>query len=235
MEKLGPFILVLLFISGCDLNFKSGNGNMDEIYKDLSAFEDIYIGGNFDVSLIPSDENSILIRGDENLLKYINVEIHNNSLNVNTIHNLKSSKGINIIIKYTSISGIYSTGASKITHNNILKTQDIQVDLSGTGSIELDIEADNSTVTMTGAGLVKLKGKTSFLEANISGAGGLVASELIARDCDISLSGVGGAKIYVTDKLEASISGVGGIQYSGNPSQIEKKITGFGKITHSEE
>jgi hypothetical protein len=235
MRTFYLLILLTLLNYGCDLNFKSGNGNIEEMQTDVQSFDEVHIGGNFNVTLIPSDKNTVLISADENLMKYINVEVHNNSLNINTVHNLKSSKGINITISYTSLAGIYSTGASKITHNNALISKDLQIDLSGTGSIELEVETDASTVTMTGAGLVKLNGKTSLLSAVISGAGGLVASDLIAQNCDISLSGVGGASVHVTDRLEANISGIGGIQYSGNPSHIEKSITGLGKITQADD
>jgi len=233
MRTLYFQILFMLLISGCGLNFKSGNGKMEEIQTEVQSFDEIFVGGNFDVTLIPSDKNSVLISADENLMKYINVEVHNSSLNINTVHSLKSSKGIRITVNYTKLTGIYSTGASKITHNNALKAHEFEIDLSGTGSIELELDVDTTSVTMTGAGLVKLNGKTSLLSAVISGAGGLVASDLIAQNCDISLSGVGGASVYATDKLEANISGIGGIQYSGNPAHIEKSITGLGKITQA--
>jgi len=235
MRPFTSLFLLLFLISGCDLNFKSGNGNIEEMQMDVQSFDELHIGGNFNVNLIPSDKNSVLVNADENLMKYINVEVHNNSLNINTVHNLKSSKGVNITVSYTTLTGIYSTGASKITHNNALNAQDIQIDLSGTGSIELELDVDTSAVTMTGAGLVKLTGKTSLLKVDISGAGGLVASDLIAQNCDISLSGVGGARVHVTDNLEANISGIGGIQYYGNPAHIEKSITGFGKITQADD
>jgi len=234
MHTFNWLILLMLLISGCELNFKSGNGDIEEMQIEVQSFDEIYIGGNFDVILIPSDKNSILISADENLMKYINVEVHNNSLNINTVHNLKSSNGIDVTINYITLSGIYSTGASKITHNNALVSQNLEIDLSGTGSIELEIDSDTSSVTMTGAGLVKLTGKTSLLNVGISGAGGLVASDLVAQNCDISLSGFGGASVHVTENLEANISGIGGIQYSGNPAHIEKSITGLGKITQAD-
>ncbi|MDZ7606789.1 MAG: head GIN domain-containing protein [Cyclobacteriaceae bacterium] len=234
MRTFTSLILLIFLISGCELNFKSGNGNMEEKQTDVESFSEVHIGGNFDVALIPSDKNSVLVSADENLMKYINVEVHNNSLNINTVHNLKSSRGIKITINYTSLTGIYSTGASRITHNNALQSKDLQIDLSGTGSIELGVDVETATVTMTGAGLVKLNGKASLLSAVISGAGGLVASDLIAQNCDISLSGLGGASVYVTDKLDANISGIGGIQYAGNPEHIEKSITGLGKITQAD-
>ncbi len=237
--RIFSFFLIALATAGammsCGLNFKTGDGNIEETQTNVGPFDRINIGGNFDVLLIPSDMNSVMIRGDENLMKYINVEVHNESLNINTIHNLKSSEGIDITINYTTLKGIFSTGTSKITHNNALKTHELTIDLSGTGSIEMEVSADTTDVTMTGAGLVKLSGQTTHLEATLSGAGGLIAEDLVSQNCYISLSGVGGASVNVTEKLDANISGIGGISYSGNPKVMEKRITGLGKITASDE
>jgi hypothetical protein len=88
---------------------------------------------------------------------------------------------------------------------------------------------------MSGAGVIILAGDTEFQEAHISGAGGLMAKDLRSKECEIHLGGIGGADVYVTERLEASITGIGGIQYSGNPRLIEKQITGLGKITRNEE
>lgn len=105
------FYLIFLTIAGtmmsCGLNFKSGNGIIEETETAVEPFDKVNLGGNFDVALIPSDKNSVVIRGDENLLKFINVEVHNESLNINTIHNLKSSEGIDITIHYTDLKGIF--------------------------------------------------------------------------------------------------------------------------------
>jgi hypothetical protein len=60
----------------------------------------------------------------------------------------------------------------------------------------------------------------------------LVDSEL---DLSVDLSGLGGAEVMATEKLKATITGVGGIVYAGNPKNIEKQITGFGKIKRAKE
>ena len=99
----------------------------------------------------------------------------------------------------------------------------------------MEIQTEKVFVNLTGAGIVILSGETDIQETHISGAGGLRAFNLESKTCIVNLSGLGGAEVTATDKLEATISGVGGIIYSGNPKLIERQISGFGKIKRAEE
>ncbi len=113
--------------------------------------------------------------------------------------------------------------------------EELTIDLSGIGAIDLEIQAKAVRVNLTGAGIVTLSGNTDLQDTHISGAGGLRAFELKSMECNINLSGLGGAEVFVSEKLEATITGVGGIIYAGNPKNIEKQITGFGKIKRAKE
>lgn len=227
-------ILSLLFHS-CSLNIKRGNGNIEIQEIELDKFNTVNIGGNYDVTLIKSNENKVIIETDENLFPYINTEVFNQSLNINSVHQLKSTEGTTIEIYYTQIHHIHSTGASNIEHRGILENENLTIDLSGIGSIELEIKSTTLSTNLTGAGVITLYGNTDLMETHISGAGGLRAFGLKSSECSINLSGLGGAEIMATEKLEATITGVGGIVYAGNPKIIEKQITGFGKIKRAKE
>lgn len=229
------FLLISAFFANCGLNFKRGNGEIEISEFEIEGFHKIYVGGNYDLTLIPSNQCRVVIQTDENLLDYINVEEYEGALNINNVHRLKSSNGINIQVFYKNIDQIYSTGASRITHEGILETEELDIDLSGAGSVNLDIDVKQVKIQMSGAGIIELSGNTDLQESHISGAGGLMAEGLRSKVCDVNLSGLGGASVYVTEKLEASITGIGGITYSGNPQLIEKQVTGLGKIIRNEE
>ncbi len=223
-------LLITFLLSGCGLNFKRGNGRIESREFELSGFERIYAGGNYDLTLIPADKDLVIIETDENLFRHINVEVFNKSLNINNVRNLKGSKGILVDVYYQNLTRLSSTGTSKIKTRGMLKTERLDVNLSGAGSIELEVETELLDVQMSGAGVVNLTGNTRKQEIHISGAGGLRASGLRSEECEVNLSGLGNANIFVTEKLIATITGIGGIKYSGNPGYIERKITGLGKI-----
>jgi hypothetical protein len=234
LKKIAITGLLSVFMQACIFNYERGNGKVDVREISVESFERINIGGNYDVTLIKSNDTKVVIETDENLQNYINTELYDKTLNINNVHNLKSTDGINIEIYYHEINKIYSTGASKLSNDGILETEELIINLSGAGAINLEIQTSKVKVNLTGAGVIVLSGDTDFQETHISGAGGLSANELRSKTCSINLSGLGGAEVHVVEKLEATITGVGGIVYSGNPQLIERQVTGFGKITRSE-
>lgn len=229
------FLVLLLLFQSCNFNYKRGNGSITKEEIEFGDFTRISIGGNYEVTLIHSNESKVVIESDENLLQYINTEHYENNLNINNVHNLKSTEGIAVDIYYKKLEKIYSTGASKIANEGILKAGELMINLSGAGAIDLEIETEKVKVNLTGAGVISLSGETDIQETHISGAGGLEAKELLSNECSINLSGLGGAQVHAAEKLEATITGVGGIIYSGNPKVIERQVTGFGKIKRAEE
>ena len=64
----------------------------------------------------------------------------------------------------------------------------------------------------------------------MSGAGGYNAANLRSHSCTISISGVGGAKVFADQTLNAQVSGVGGVEYYGNPSDVQTEVSGLGSI-----
>lgn len=227
--------LGIVFFQNCNFNVKRGNGNIVLEEIDLENFSKVSIGGNYNVTLIEGIETKVNIETDENLMTFINTELYDQTLNINNVHNLKGSKGINIEIYYREIDKIYSTGASNIGHDDTLTGEELMINLSGAGAIDLELEIQKVKVNLTGAGVIKLAGQTDILETHISGAGGLSAIELISNECSINLSGLGGAEVYAKEKLEATITGIGGIIYAGNPKLVERQVTGLGKIKRADQ
>jgi hypothetical protein len=63
----------------------------------------------------------------------------------------------------------------------------------------------------------------------LSGAGALEAGNLKCTSADITISGLGGATVWVTDTLTGKISGAGSVSYYGNP-QTSFSTSGAGSF-----
>ncbi len=219
----------------CQLNYKRGNGDIETAEIKVEPFTQINLGGIYEVELIPGKKPLVVIETDENLIPYINVEVFDDMLNINNVHNIKATRGILIRVFYQELTRIHSSGASKISNNEPVKAKNLKIGLSGSGTIRLEIDASFVDVSMSGAGLITLSGKAETLEGRLSGAGMLDAVELETNHCKLNLSGIGGAEVWATDMLEASVSGIGGIKFKGHPKVIERQVTGLGKISPIED
>jgi hypothetical protein len=233
-KRWGFLVLVLTFYQ-CDLDLKRGNGQIEVQEYEVGEFNELLVGGNYELVLIEARRSKVLIETDANLFRYINVENTDGTLHINNVHNLKGSDGILVEVYYQNLEKIASTGASSIAHEGVINSEEFSIELSGAGAVQLELNTGQVSVDMSGAGVVELSGTTDRQIAHLSGAGGLVAEELVCAECDITLSGLGGAEVYVTEKLTATITGIGGITYSGNPGLIERQVTGLGKIERNTE
>lgn len=232
------FLLTTLFLfSGCFLDMKVIRGNGEIVVEeiDLDDFTDVKIGGHFKVQLYKSDNPGVIIETDENLIQHIDIEVKDNRLVINSNNTLRPSKELLIEVYYSEITGIQSSGASSIEHNEPLNSDELKVDLSGAGAIKLNLDVNELSLNLSGAGLVELKGRVRSEVVYLSGAGSLEAKDLESTYCEIHISGVGNAEVYVIRELNANISGMGNIEYYGDPTEIVQNVSGLGKVQKADE
>ena len=229
--------LFLIGIGGCDFlgSYERGNGNVINTSRELPTFNKISIGGNFEVILEKSSEEAILISTDENLEPLIKTVVNDHILSISANKKLISANKTTITIHYRMIEEIDISGATLLKNEDLLETTKLKLDLAGAGVIDLKIKTNNLEAELGGAGLVKLNGYAPECRISLSGAGGLEAYGLETDNCTIDVSGIGGAKINVKNKLSANIEGVGGIQYIGHPATVEKNVSGIGTIKQDDD
>jgi hypothetical protein len=228
---------VSLLIMQCEYleEFEKGNGEIVTEHRSVSDFERLKIGGNFDVLLENGTNPAVRINTDENLLSLIDTEVHNGLLEITQQKKLISKKKIELIITYENLNEVRVMGAALIKNEGYLEAENLEIRMDGAGIIDLKIKSDKLRVALSGAGMVKLAGEVSEQELNLTGAGKLEAFNLESRECMISVGGLGGAEIFVTEKLNARIEGIGGIEYAGDPEDVVSEINGFGKIKRSDD
>lgn len=227
------FLFISLFcFNACHFDMKiiKGDGNVIVEEIDLPAFTSVNVGGNFTVELYQTDNPGIIIETDENLIEYIEVDVTGNQLTVNSEYALKPSEELLVEIYYSDLGTIKSSGTSSIRHEERLKAYELDVDLSGAGSIRLNMDVNELDLNLSGAGMVELEGIANSQVVYLSGAGTLEAKDLQSRYCEIHISGMGNAEVNVLDELNANISGLGNIEYYGNPEEIVQNISGLGKV-----
>ena len=228
------FSLLFLFtFFSCNhlIRHQEGNGNIISQNIKVDEFDEIDVGGNYEVLLISGKDENVELETDENLMDFIEIYTHNHRLVIHSLESLHSDHGIKVYVTYRNLSNINSSGASKVKTDGVLRSDDIDINMSGAGLLELDLDCKALDMDISGAGLVRLSGVTNRQHLQFSGAGKLDAFNLRSRECYLDLSGVGAAEVYVTDLLDASVSGIGGIKYRGNPQKVNQNVSGLGKVT----
>jgi len=213
-----------------------GNGKEVTINRTVGDYDAIAVAGWFDVDLVSGNEGELTLNGEENLLEYIKTEVKDGKLVVKIEKgvNLKSSNwnsGINVTIPVESVNMVSLSGSGDVVGKTVLKANNFETKISGSGDITLEIEANDVQASLSGSGDINLSGKAAYFEVSVSGSGDIKAYNLEAEHVEAQVSGSADIKVTANQMLKARVSGSGDITYRGNPTKINTKVAGSGDIS----
>lgn len=103
--------------------------------------------------------------------------------------------------------------------------------ITGSGDLSLDdLQQDEIDLEITGSGTIRASGEVIRLNVDISGSGDVKAKELLASIAEFRVSGSGDIKAQATQSLSARVSGSGDIKVWGNPAKRDTRVSGSGEI-----
>lgn len=196
-----------------------------------SGFTGVNFGIPGTLTVRQGNSYSVELEGDESDLEKIEVKVKNDRLIIKTKGNSWSRLGkITGTVTLPNIENLGVSGSGTIKSQGTLNTDDLALAVSGSGDMEVSISAEDVTVAVSGSGEIEIEGDCEDMEIAISGSGGLEADELKAQDVGAAISGSGEAYVNVSGKLEARISGSGDVYYTGNPTDIDSRVSGSGNV-----
>jgi hypothetical protein len=202
--------------------------------RDVSDFTGIDMRTFGKVILSQGDNESLTIKGSDNIVPVIQTSVRDGILDIQTEENINiTSLGDNNLLIFTivvkDISSLTISGAADVELDS-LSTSKLEITMSGAGQVELGyLNADSLNIMLSGVGNVEVSGEVTKAWIDIPGAGSVNASDLKIQTVDVSISGIGGATLWVTDRLTGTISGGGTVSYYGNP-QTNTETTGLGSF-----
>lgn len=216
-------------------NKVNGNGKIVTQTRTTGDYDGIKIAGSFDVDLVAGKEGKITIKGEENLLAVIKVEVEGNELKIyvekGTQIRTSTGKKIEVIVPFDKISALTLSGSGDIRTKNKISSDNLSAKLSGSGNFNLEIDAKNLDLALSGSGDVALKGRADSFTSKISGSGNVNAANLKSKNVEANVSGSGNSVVNCESSLTGKVSGSGNIKYLGNPEKRDVKVSGSGSIS----
>ncbi len=224
-------VISLTLLSSCRFGCVKGSGHRVSENRKVSDFTRIDISGGYKVILKQDSSLSVTVGADDNLIKYIRVELDGNKLRVSSRKNLCASGPITLNIGVKRLEGIKTSGAVDLESDGRLVTQDLSLRLNGASKVTMDLNAANVITEGSGSTEINLKGQASSHRIDLSGSGKIHALDFVVDSYDIQTTGASECQINVLHNLNVNTTGASDIKYRGNPSNVNSHKTGASSLT----
>ncbi|WP_370086136.1 head GIN domain-containing protein [Ekhidna sp.] len=220
-------------------------GQSQVVNEDIEIIEDFHsinLNSRYTVYLKQSNETKIEVKALKEILDISEFKVDNGVLNINIIReeknksvweqidDIKIAPKLDVYISMKEVKSLNVFGNGKIITENSISSNNLDINLSGSGTLAADIKGENLSISNSGSGLIKLQGYATNADLNQSGYGKIEAFKLDLKEMNAQLTGSGDAEVNVTNNLIASVYGSGSIKFKGNTKEVTKKEYGLGKV-----
>ena len=209
MKNLISFILILISVSVFAQSREK---------RDVGGFQAVTFAFPGTLYLKQGSSTSVELSGSKELLDKIETEVEGSRLIIRRKEIFRNWNWSDDLGKLTArvtlpkLTGVSVLGSGKVIGESTFKSGVLAVKVSGSGSIDLEAEADETETDVSGSGQIHLKGIFSSVDATISGSGKII------------LNGA------VQGTLSSGISGSGKLEASGTAKTLRSTISGSGKV-----
>ncbi len=218
-----------------------GSGHIVEETREVDDFTGVELATLGTLFIETGARESLRIEAEDNLLPYIETEVHNGCLRISTLHNahLRKTKPVNYYLTVKTLDSL-SISSSGDVEAPSFETRKFSVNLSSSGNLtleDLDVEALNVHISSSGdmrmetlhaetlevhlsssGNLDIAGGQVEEQDISINSSGDYNAKDLESEEAEVRLSSSGEATLNVNDYLHARLSSSGSVYYLGNPT-----------------
>ncbi|MBL7793091.1 MAG: DUF2807 domain-containing protein [Saprospiraceae bacterium] len=231
-------VFALTLSPGCFIDFDddenifgciNGSGPIVSETITVPAFTGIDLRMSAKVFVRQGDDFEVTVEGKQNIIDELERDVHSGVWRIEIDRCTRDVGELNVFITMPDVTSLKISGSGEIISENTLLVDDIDLDISGSGDMDLALEADDISSRISGSGTLLLQGLADELDLNVSGSGDLRAFDLALRTADINISGSGDVEVFVSELLIVRITGSGDVFFKGDPT-LDVTITGSGRV-----
>lgn len=193
-----------------------------------------------DLTLSQGDEETLILRGPGHLLRRVNTQVHQKSLEIELGGGLTDRIGDAFTTSFSrqkvgvdlTVCNLQELDLAGFVEGRIfsLETHDLNLLFSGLGNLKLDgLRGKSITSTLNGSPSVQINGEVDEQRVTIKGMGQYRAGDLKTQRTTVDLSGSAFATLWVEEDLNVEMRGIGSIEYYGRPT-ITRRAVGMNKL-----
>ncbi len=209
---IGSFLILLVLAVACNpFGGTDGSGTAKTETRSVKDFTTIGFSGTGKVIVEQTGTESLSVTADDNILPLLETSVTDGKLS------LGGKSGSSYSAK-TPIE--FKVGVKDLS----------KLSVSGAGNVEIvQLKTNKLEISVSGVGDVTISGSADALDMTLSGTGSFHGDKFRVKQAKARCSGVGSAVVNASDDLDASVSGVGSIEYVGSPN-VKQSVSGIGSV-----
>ncbi len=198
----------------------------------VSDFSGVDISTDFQAYITFSDQTSVTIEVDDNMVNFVEVNVNNGVLSVreNSRSWVKGKQTLNAYISVPSLDYIKGSSDAIIVLKNPLNTDRLKVDLSGDSTLEGEVNANSIDTYLKGDSYLTISGGADHLKGDVSGDSEIRNYDLVIKNIDLKLRGDSVAEVTVQESMKVDLNGDSEMRYKGNPEVMKQYVRGDSEI-----
>lgn len=244
MRKIN-YILAIILVSLVLLSVASFSfAQTTKKTLELPEFKSIYVNSNYTVYVKQTNKQEVTVETLPEIWELTTVKVENGVLMVNVerkpenpnksvwskIDEIKIKPTMKVMVSVKNINELQVNGGGKIISENSIASDYMNLSVSGSGGIELDVKGNSLKTEISGSGNVTLKGYATTNDIIMSGSGSMNAFACELETAKVKMSGSGTCELSVTATLDAVVLGSGSLKHKGNTKNVSKKVYGSGIV-----
>jgi RNA polymerase sigma factor (sigma-70 family) len=195
-----------------------GSGRLATKEFALADFTSFEVSRTFQVEITRADAFRVSVTADDNLLPYIHVTKEGTELRLLMDPKLSFwATALKATVTMPALENLHASSASRVSFKGFKSEKPFKAQIELSSQVQGEIEAGNMDLSVSGGGMVMLKGQARELKLSGSQASRLSLAEFTAGSADVALSEASTAVLRVKDKLEYNLSRASRLEYLGNP------------------
>jgi hypothetical protein len=205
--------------------------------RNVSGFRSIKVSHAIDLYLSQSENEAVAVSAaDPKFRDRIRTTVENGVLKIwfDNDNNWKlwntNNKKLKAYVSFKTLEKLAASGASDVLVDGVIKSDILDIHLSGASDFKGEVDANVLSVDQSGASDATVKGRAGSMKVEVSGASEFTAFDLQTENCNARASGASEIKITVTKELNARASGASSIQYRGSGVIKELHTSGASSV-----
>ncbi|GAA4268803.1 head GIN domain-containing protein [Hyunsoonleella aestuarii] len=201
----------------------------DPIEKSIGDFSELKVYDLIEVELIKSNDNKVLITGDN--ASNVLVNNKNGKLKIKmSLEEIFDGSKTKVTLYYSSLDIIDVNEGAKVHSKDKIKQFEIDLKSQEGGYIYLELNTTYTNIKAVTGGVIKVLGKSKSQNITLRTGGVFKGSELKTDKTEVSINAAGEAYVNASKLVDVKIKAGGDVFIYGDPERVNESRVLGGRI-----